>query len=424
MTGTDHRPGQTPDQFASTSSVRIGSLDLIRGVAVLGILAANIVAFGQPFTAYMWPDAFTTGRSALDDTLWVAQFVLVDGKMRALFTLLFGAGMMLFMERAWARGSSRWLQVRRLFWLLLFGLIHYFLIWKGDILTYYALTGLLALLFVKLKAKTQLMLGICSFVIGALIYAGMMVPLHFIADTPFGESAAMADVREGLDAGKAEALADDDIELSLISTGDYSGYVAHNLSDHTFDPFVNLALFILETFPLMLIGMALYKKGFFESEKDAPAKRKWGWTGLLVGGLLSLLIALWAMATGFTYYGTLAAFVGLSPLPRLMMALGLAALLVVSTPSATGWLGQRLSAAGRAAFSNYLGTSLVMIAVFHGWGLGLFGELARAQLYLVMLGAWVLMLLWSKPWLDRFRFGPLEWLWRCLTYGKIVALGR
>lgn len=152
--------------------------------------------------------------------------------------------------------------------------------------------------------------------------------------------------------------------------------------------------------------------------------KRWGWIGLIVGGAISLWIALWVREGGFTYYGTQAAMVGFSYLPRLAMILGLAALLALGGPKATGWLGERLSFAGRAAFTNYLGTSIVMLLVFHGWALGLFGELGRTELYGVMVLAWVLMLAWSKPWLEKFRYGPLEWFWRCLTYGKIFPLRR
>jgi uncharacterized protein len=107
-----------------------------------------------------------------------------------------------------------------------------------------------------------------------------------------------------------------------------------------------------------------------------------------------------------------------------MMVLGIMALLAVYGPGWKGWLAQRFAAAGRAAFTNYLGTSILMLLVFHGWALGLFGELNRPQLYLVVLSAWIVMLAWSKPWLERYRYGPLEWLWRCLTYGKMFPLKR
>ncbi|KUO55862.1 MAG: hypothetical protein APF78_06265 [Sphingomonadales bacterium BRH_c3] len=408
----------------ATSNERIASLDFIRGIAVMGILAANIVAFGQPFGAYMYPAGFLTEHGVTSDWLWAAQFVLVDGKMRGLFTLLFGAGMMLFMERAWARGATRWLQARRLFWLGVFGLVHFFFIWRGDILFYYAVIGLAVLLMVGWQAQTQLKVGIWGYLAGAFLYAVMMAPLPLVADTELGEQANFSEMRAELEVAKQEALADDVIETEIVQSGDYAGYVVHRFKEHGSEPLSNIALFFMETLPLMLIGMALYRMGLFSGEFDPGKQRRWGWTGVMVGGALHLIIALWAMAGGLTYYGTLAAFVGISPVPRLVMVLGLAALLSLYAPHATGWLGQRISAAGRAAFSNYLGTSIVMLFVFHGWALGLFGRLDRPQLYLVVAVTWVLMLLWSKPWLDRFRYGPLEWLWRCLTYGRIFAMRR
>lgn len=418
-------PPAAVDQSAPvTGSQRISSLDFIRGIAVMGILAANIVAFGQPFAAYMYPASFLTEHGPLSDQLWIAQFVLIDGKMRGLFTLLFGAGMYLFMERAWARGATRWRQARRLVFLLLFGVIHFFFIWRGDILTYYALTGLVALLFVKLAAKTQLKLGLALYLAGALFYAAALVPLHFVADTPIGERAELSEMRASLAEQKELAIADDAIETRLISGGDYAGLVAHKLDAHAFEQVTNLALFAPETLPLMLLGMALYRLGLFSGGMDARRQRRWGWAGLAVGAALHLLIGLWAQGTGFGYYATLAAFVGMSPIPRLMMVLGLAALLAQWGAGTGGWLKERVAAAGRAAFSNYLGTSVVMLLVFHGWAGGLFGKLDRPGLYAVVLATCILMLAWSKPWLVRYRYGPLEWLWRCLTYGRWVPLRR
>ncbi len=151
---------------------------------------------------------------------------------------------------------------------------------------------------------------------------------------------------------------------------------------------------------------------------------RWGSAGIVIGSGVTLLVALWVRDAGFSYWSTLAAFMSLSALPRLPVVLGLAAVLAVVGARASGWLAERVSAAGRAAFTNYLGTSVLMLFVFHGWGGGLFGALGRTELYLVMAASWLVMLAWSKPWLDRFRFGPLEWLWRCLTYWRLFPLRR
>lgn len=404
------------------ASERIDTLDFIRGLAVMGILAANIVAFGQPFEAYMYPAAFLTDPGDPGGWLWIAQFVLIDGKMRGLFTLLFGAGMYLFMEKAWARGGTRRLQAWRLIILMGFGMIHFFFIWPGDILFYYALFGLVVLACIGWSARGQLRAGIIGYCLGAVFYALSMSFPWAVVDTPFGASDEMAGMRAEMVAGIDEAVARGEVPNAAIAAGDYATLVAHRLTEQWPEPWSNALFFAFETVPLMLIGMALYRMGFFSGGFERGAMIRWGWIGLVAGALVHLAIGLVVQAGGFSFYGTLAAFMGWSPLPRLWMVLGLAALLVAFAPSATGWLGERVRAAGRAAFTNYLGTSVVMMLIFHGWALGLFGQLNRPQLYLVVAFVCVLMLAWSKPWLDRYRYGPLEWLWRCLTYRRAFPL--
>ncbi len=420
----DIAPPDEAKPLAAGTNDRIASLDFIRGIAVMGILAANIVIFGQPFNAYIYPEAFLVPTGDPGGWQWIAQFVLIDGKMRALFTLLFGAGMYLFMERVWARGGSRALQAKRLAILAVFGLIHFFFIWIGDILFFYGLFGFLALACLRWKAKTQLYAGIIGYVFGALLYAATITFPFLVTDTAMGDAPQFAEMRSDMLAGIDEALADDAETTQLKQSGDYAGLVEKRFTKEWFLPLANAGFFIFETLPLMLLGMALYRYGFFGGALDRGRMVRWGWIGLIGGGLAHLAIGLFVQSGGFAFYTATAAFVGWSPLPRLAMALGLAALLVVYSPAWTGWLGQRISAAGRTAFTNYLGTSVVMLFVFHGWALGLYGELNRPQLYGVTIAAWVIMLAWSKPWLERFRYGPLEWLWRCLTYGKLFPIRR
>lgn len=415
----------SPDQPApAKAGNRIASLDFIRGIAVLGILAANIIAFGQPFSAYMWPDAFLTEHGPASDWMWVAQFILIDGKMRGLFTLLFGAGLALFMEKAWERGATRWLQARRLFWLLIFGLIHFYLLWRGDILVLYSMVGFVAMLCLKWSAKTQLMVGVIGYILGGFAFAAMMGFPYFVAETPMGEAAQYAEFREGLAASKTDALADDTVETEILTGGSYADFARHNLSQHRWDPLVTIFLFGFETLPLMLIGMAIYRNGFFSGALDPGSMRRWGWAGVALGSLATAAIALWVKGLGFTYWSTISAMMAWMHLPRLPVVIGLAALLALYGAHASGWLAQRFAAAGRMAFSNYLGTSILMVLVFHPWAGGLWGDLTRPQLYLVVLLAWIVMLAWSKPWLKRFRYGPLEWLWRCLTYWRVFPLKR
>ena len=414
------------------SAARIDTLDFIRGIAVMGILAANIVAFGQPMIAYMWPDGFLTPHNEASDWMWVAQFVLIDGKMRGLFTLLFGAGMLLFLDKAWERGQGRGLQFRRLLWLLAFGLIHYFFIWKGDILTLYAMCGIIALMFVKWKPGTQMGVGITVYLLGACLYSAISGWLYYTmrggglaAMEAQGKSAEeISQMREGAGAMKFEGLDDAAVETPLVQAGDYFGWVQHNLGEHWAQPLSGFLIFGFETIPLILIGMALYRWGLFDGRIGAKKQAIWGAIGVLVGAAGSLALGLWTLGQGLDFYSTFFSIWGVSSFVRLPFVIGLAALLALIGPKATGWLGSRVSAAGRMAFSNYLGTSILMLFVFHGFALGLYGELTRPQLYIVVLITWAIMLLWSKAWLSKFRFGPLEWLWRCLTYGRLFPIRR
>lgn len=412
-----------PD-LPTSGGERLASLDFTRGIAVMGILSANIVAFGQPYLAYFWPGGFVTGHDRLSDWLWVAQFVLVDGKMRGLFTLLFGAGLVLFADRVAARGSSRWLQLRRLAWLLVFGLAHYYLLWRGDILTLYALCGTIALFALRWSAIHQFAVGLTVYLFGALWTSAQFGLIWAANETSLRDNPAYAPVARDtaamLDGERTDAVA----EIAINTQGTYADYIAHAIGPHRWNWIDLFSHTVLETLPLMLIGMALYRAGLFDGRIDRATQARWGWWCVGVGTLLSLALGLWALADGLTYSGTLFAHLGPSGLARLPVILGLAALLALWGPAATGWLGTRVTAAGRMAFSNYLGTSLVMLVVFQPWGLGLFGTLDRPRLYAFVLAMWLVMLAWSKPWLAHFRYGPLEWLWRCATYGRIFGLRR
>lgn len=413
----------TPDQPVGTGE-RIVTLDFIRGIAVLAIIFPNVVAFGYPLLAYYWPEALEGGSTAADRYFWLFQYVLIDGKFRGLFTLLFGAGMMLFMERVWARGGTRWVQARRLGWLGLFGLAHYFLLWTGDILFLYAFAGFVALPMLTWKAKTQLQTGLAWYVAGGVLFSVMLGGQAAMEGIPLVQAQqpeAYQELKE--EAGRQVSGAAK--ETAVFETGSYVETVKFRVTEQAGDLAVIPFFALLETVPLMLVGMALYRMGLFERRLDPARMRRWGWIGFLGGTLLSVPLGLWAMRAGFPMMLTQFVFNGPAAFLHLPMVLGLAALLSLWAPGASQtWLGSRFVAAGRMAFSNYLGTSVLMMFVFHAWAGGLYGELHRPQLLLPVLAVWVLMLAWSKPWLEHFRYGPLEWLWRCLTYGRIFPLRR
>jgi uncharacterized protein len=423
-TGTVTPRGQHNPHDAS-GKTRLITLDFIRGIAVLGILYANIVAFSQPMVAAVWPQALSVPMDDVDRIIWLGQFLLIDGKMRGLFAMLFGAGLVLFTE---AKGTA--LQWRRLAILALFGMAHYFLLFRGDILFSYAMCGMVNLMMraYRLHAPAALALGIIMYLIGAVLQG-----IPFL-DAVWAEQRALAVCADGLPCAAAPAveaywlnIADelkDVAKETQVMSGGFGGILAYNLGEERYGLLWGAILSLFESLPAMLIGIGLYRGGLFTG-RAGPRLLPWGLAGIVLGLVLTWPLALVQMRSGDPYYLSLLISLGPAQAARLPMVLGMIAVLAWLAPRAAGsWLGQRLIAAGRMAFSSYLGMSLVMAVVFQGWGFGLFGQLGRVGM-LVPVGLGCLaMLLWSKPWLDRFAYGPLEWLWRCLTYRRFFPLKR
>ncbi len=402
---------------AAQSGERFATLDTVRGIAVMGILAMNILAFAMPFPAYVNPAAYG-GDTGIDLASWFASFVLVDGKMRGLFSILFGASTLLVIERATAagRGGAASHYVRMLI-LLGFGLIHFYFIWFGDILALYALIGMLLYFFRKLSPK-----ALVGWAIGFLTVSFIFFSLVTLAaaaakfpDLPPGAQAGAADARKEVE--KAVGANSPKIESDLaLYRGPYAGIVEQRLVKETAYPFASVTSFGWETLGLMLIGMALFKTGFLTGAWERPRYRKWAVTCFAIGLPPLVLLALAQINSGFDAAVVFGAFIAFSMPFDVLLAIGWAALVImwVKGGGATSIKG-RVAATGRMAFTNYLATSIIMTAIFYGWGLGLFGRLDRVALWLPVVGMWGLMLAWSKPWLDRHHFGPLEWLWRSLS---------
>jgi uncharacterized protein len=276
----------------------------------------------------------------------------------------------------------------------------------------------------KWQAKTQLRTGLAIVLIKAVLTTALMVASYVATDAPLDTGTAPVEAGSMAEQITRESLAEAQQDIAVYQ-GSYADILAARFSESTTLLRQLIMTGATETFALILIGMALYRRGFFNGAVDPARLRRWGWGLLLPGLALSAAAGLWPWATGFEYTKTMLVFNGLGEVPQLMSAFGFLFLLIVFSPAAVrGALGQRLVAAGRMAFSNYLGTSVLMMPIFHGWGLGLFGEVGRVEMFAIVLVVWVLMLAWSKPWLNRFNYGPLEWLWRCLTYGRMFPLRR
>lgn len=398
------------------------TLDALRGFAVMGILAMNIIAFAMPEMAYITP-ALDGQPDSVEMASWVVSFIAVDGKMRGLFSLLFGASMLLIVERAKAKGESpASVHFRRMGWLALIGLAHFLFIWWGDILFLYAVVGSVAYLFREVEARGLIKMALIIYTIGFLLmsaFTGIMFLFQFAATLPDADP-EMVKAYQDMLAGFGTAPK----ELAAYQGG-YWDIVQYRATEKWAQPLTMVVQNICETLPFMMIGMALYKNGFMIGEWDTARYRKWMLIGIGIGGLAYALIALWAVSADFDIILMMNMTIAWTYPFRLLMIIGYAAGLILLIRALAGSaLIARVAAAGRAAFTNYLGTSIVMSTIFYGYGLGLFGKVDRPQLWLFVLGAWVVMLLWSKPWLERFHYGPLEWLWRSLARTELQPFRR
>jgi uncharacterized protein len=397
------------------------SLDALRGFAVMGILVMNIIAFAMPMSAYTNPMAFGTNGFA-DLFAWGAAFVLIDGKMRGLFSLLFGASLLLVIDRADTRGqNAAQIHYRRMGWLLILGLCHAWFIWDGDILALYALCGMAAYLLRHMAPKQLVLTGSLLMLCNLLIWCVILLTAHALRQDAL---LANTDAARATYAEMADALgAPEGASIAKDLQNHHAGYLA--LTKERLGTFVSgpLEFFFgygLETMGLMAWGMALFKSGALTGQWS---RRKLMSKALIAYGLglpASLALALFAYRSGFETLVTADIYFALNTPARMAVMLGhifaLTALIGAANAS-DPWLA-RVAAAGRMAFSNYILTSLLMTTLFYGYGFGLYGQVSRAQAYLAVPFVWAVMLIWSPMWLRHFAYGPLEWLWRSLARGS------
>jgi len=399
------------------SPLRLEAIDFLRGVAVLGILAINITGFWGPSLATFSPAIPVAEPGGA--TWFGFAFVVFEGKMRVLFSLLFGASMVLFADAAQRQGADPDIaQFRRLIWLALFGYLHFALLWWGDILFTYALCGLGALALRQLSPLRQLGIALPLYILAQTIPALLALPGIFIEQTVLAGTASPTDIAEqaGMMARISQSVSAD---IAILQAG-FVEAIGMKLAQSPFQPLaVTLATFT-ETVPLMLIGMAALRSGFFTTwSRKTLAALAVGGIGL--GGIPTMFALQWLGAHDWPPRAMFAAIEHGMALPHLLMAAGYAAALVLVFPLArTSMIGRALIAAGRCAFTNYLGTSVLMTAIFCGWGLGLGMQVPRAWLPAFVLLGWAAMLAWPQWWLARFRQGPLEALWRKLALPQAV----
>ena len=407
--------------MTDTITDRIAALDIVRGVAVMGILAMNIAGFALIFPAYFNPLAVGDA-SAIDRGVYLFNYVLFDGKMRGLFSLLFGASMLLVVERATAKGENpARVHYARIITLLGFGLLHLWLVWWGDILAHYAIVGMVAYFAVHQPARTQFKLAAALIAAHTLFTIGLPFQIATLQDQLPAPAAATALQGFATSFGIPDAARA--AKETLIYQGDYAGIFSDRFARFGWAPIRDLQYMGMETLGLMLIGMGLLKTGLLRGKWPVARLRRWAAIGIAIGFAVYLPLAWWMASANFSLLSVVTATL-VAPVPlRPLVIIGIACLILLAARPG-GALTERVAAAGRMAFTNYLLTSLICTAIFYGYGLDLFGQLSRLELWGVVLAVWAGMLLWSKPWLDRFAYGPLEWLWRSIARCSVQPMRR
>ncbi|MBT4768610.1 MAG: DUF418 domain-containing protein [Phycisphaerae bacterium] len=394
---------------------RIDAIDVLRGVALLGILLLNVRTFALPSAAYSSP-MVAGNDSAADSAVFMIVQLCADQKFMAIFSLLFGVGLVIFTTRAESRtGQSGPLHYRRMGWLLVIGLCHGWLLWWGDILFGYALCGMLVYPLRRLPPLVQFLGGVSLLLVGTAVWfvLGAMIVL-----------------------GGPEVIA----EVSTMNTPTPDMLVAEQLAwgggwvDQSptrielavmLESWAFLSWVMWRSAGLMLIGMACFRWGLFD------VARHWRVHGgmLLVGFGVGLPLVWhgigvhqasgWSgvesvfVDTLWNYWGSIGVAAGWIGLVLLFCRINSAAIAHTA-----------LASVGRMALSNYLAQSVLCGVIFYGWGFGYYGHFGYAEQMVVVACIWAAQLVWSPLWLSLFRFGPMEWAWRSLSYWRAQPMRR
>ncbi|TQV86422.1 DUF418 domain-containing protein [Aliikangiella coralliicola] len=392
-----------------TEEERFLSLDFIRGIAVFGILLMNVQVFGNVFASYVNPTV-NDDFSGINQVAWFFTHIFIEQKFYTIFSMLFGAGIVLMAERATLRGvSAGAYHYRRSILLLIFGLCHGFFIWYGDILTIYGFFALLVFGGWQSSPRRLIVVG---------IVLTLMVSLMMLAGSSEIDEDSVREIERNFFPS---------LEMIEKEVAAYRGSWIDNQVERVEGMITMLSFLVFVGIRIagcMLIGMALYKLGIINGKRSTGFYRRLS-AICLVPGLIAI-----AYGANLIYQNEFKDAV------KIQMLYGQINFLV-SLPVALGYIGlfhlfhrsdccailkKKFEAVGQMAFTNYILQSVVCTSIFYGFGFGLFSSLERFEMLVVAVGVFLLQLFWSDWWLSRFRFGPIEWLWRSLVYFKLQRL--
>ncbi len=423
---------------------RLKVIDALRGVALLGILLMNIPGFSMPD---YFSESFRNDPTNVN--FWVRAVIntLFEGKMRAMFGMVFGAGVLLFVMKKEQTGKPvHGLFYRRMFWLVLFGLIHaHLILWIGDILYLYGVCGMIVYLFRNVNPKYLVwaipIVAIIDFTTGTMFYQDLRAKRIAYVDA----TKAQAENKTLTDAQTKALTTWRQVEKTMIPNREdakentkkmKSNYstVAGYLRPLAFEWQTKyLFMEIWDSIALMLLGLALFKWGFLSGNWSNDDY----WKVIKIGYGIGLPLVIYSFYYGFVNFPNLEANLArmervsinwvnlIYPFQRILLVMAHASALILLYKSNTiQGLFRRLEAVGQMAFTNYIMHSVICTLFFFGYGLNYYAELEFYQIFFVAFAIWILQLIVSPIWLRYFYFGPLEWLWRSLTYWKVQPMKR
>jgi uncharacterized protein len=420
-------------------SERLNSIDTLRGIAVLGILVMNIYLFAMPGAAYSNPLAYG-GTEWFNIGTWYFTHLLFDQKFMTIFSVLFGAGLIMMSTRAESRGAKYavvW--YRRNFWLLLIGALHGYLIWFGDILFSYALMGMLIFPLRNRKPRSLIIIA-CLMLPVALLFSHAGGVYVDKMQASVAEIKQLQELGEGLSEVQSTTLEEWEAmmvfmappgeevkrDLEVYSEKSYAAIVVHRAPVVVAMQTEAILVFLIWRIgALMLLGMALMKLRVLSAERSITFYRKM----MLAGYGIGLPIMLYSIyfVTAHQWDHIFMFRIGMAPnyIGSIFVAMGHIAvvMLIVKTGVLTK-LMQRFAAVGRMAFTNYLLHSIILTTVFYGYGFGLYGQVPRLWQMAFVVAVIGLQMIVSPLWLRHYRFGPAEWFWRSLTYWRLQPMRR
>lgn len=386
---------------------RIEALDIVRGFALLGVLLANMLAFKSPVFYYV-PSMANIANTTDSIAAWFIK-LFVEGKFYTIFSYLFGLGFYIFMERAQEKGHTSGLFKRRLAFLLIIGLSHMIFLWTGDVLHTYAIAGFLLLVNWKADLSSLKKRIVVYFICASVLLGGIYLLNGIILTGPDANLYALQ-----MKYKSAEIV-------NIFQTGNYGEITRTRIANETVNALLNNIFVIPNVMVLFLLGLYTGKRQLHKNIKEHMALIKNLWRIFLIAALIltSGLFVLMKLEDGTSIAWVMA----LKELVKYYSGIAgcffyiTSILLIIDRPKGHRFF-KPFSYVGRMALTNYLLQTVVAVLIFNGYGFGYFGRVGYARGILISVLIYLAQLIFSKLWLGRFNYGPVEWLWRRFTYGR------